>query len=323
MRARLASILLLTLVATGSAAADRAAKGRVGKVTLRVAQVFPETGQALVLDKTTGRHLVVSEGDTIGKYQIVEVGDDEVVVRSGTRELVLPSDEPARVDREKATAPDATAEGPLLDPYAVEAKPVAASTPSAAGPLLDPYAPEPIREVLAPEPQRAVPSGGPVARPSPVGSSPDGSPTRDARLPRSEAPLDPYASEPAAPKPPVATPAPVVTPAPTPAVEVVRVETQTIKRDELSAALADFDRLSKTIGFTRTATGVRLGKVDAGTYFYGLGLRTGDVVTAIDGAPLRGLDDAAGAYARLGSAKKLALDVERAGARGTLRFALK
>jgi type II secretory pathway component PulC len=127
---------------------------------------------------------------------------------------------------------------------------------------------------------------------------------------------------------PVATPAPVVTPAPpapapAPAVEVVRVETQTIKRGELSAALADFDRLSKTIGFTRTPTGVRLGKVDAGTYFYGLGLRTGDVVTAIDGAPLRGLDDAAGAYARLGSAKKLALDVERAGARGTLRFALK
>ena len=55
MRARLASILLLTLVATGSAAAEnRAAKNRVGKVTLRVAQVFPETGQALVLDKAAG-----------------------------------------------------------------------------------------------------------------------------------------------------------------------------------------------------------------------------------------------------------------------------
>ncbi len=313
MRARLASILLLTLVATGSAAADRAAKGRVGKVTLRVAQVFPETGQALVLDKTTGRHLVVSEGDTIGKYQIVEVGDDEVVVRSGTRELVLPSDEPARVDREKATAPDATAEGPLLDPYAVEAKPVAASTPSAAGPLLDPYAPEPIREVLAPATQRATGGAGtPLVDPYASGEAP----------PVVVAPL------PVPPKPVPSTPAPVVTPAPpapapAPGVEVVRVETQTIKRGELSAALADFDRLSKTIGFTRTATGVRLGKVDAGTYFYGLGLRTGDVVTAIDGAPLRGLDDAAGAYARLGSAKKLALDVERAGARGTLRFALK
>lgn len=308
MRARLASILLLTLVATGSAAAEnRVAKGRVGKVTLRVAQVFPETGQALVLDKTTGKHLVVSEGDTVGKYQIVEVGDDEVVVRSGSRELVLPADEPAK------SAPAVTAEGPLLDPYAAA---VPTEKPTASTPLLDPYAPEPIREVLAPPTSRAT--GGTTA------------------------PVDPYttAAPPAAPAPkPVVTPAPtpaVVTPAPgksvppapvpaptTPAVEVVRVDPMTIKRSELSSALSDFDRLSKTVGFTRTATGVRLGKVDAGTYFYGLGLRSGDVVTAIDGAPLRGLDDAAGAYARLGSAKKLALDVERGGVRGTLRFALK
>jgi hypothetical protein len=46
-------------------------------------------------------------------------------------------------------------------------------------------------------------------------------------------------------------------------------------------------------------------------------------VTSIDGKPLRTLDDAASAYARLGSAQKLAVEVERGNARGTLRFALK
>ena len=56
---------------------------------------------------------------------------------------------------------------------------------------------------------------------------------------------------------------------------------------------------------------------------HGMGLRSGDVVTAINNAPLRTLDDAAAAYARLGSAKKLDLAVVRAGERGTLHFALK
>jgi general secretion pathway protein C len=67
---------------------------------------------------------------------------------------------------------------------------------------------------------------------------------------------------------------------------------------------------------------VRLATVPTSSYVWRLGLRPGDVVTAIDGAPLRTLDDAAAAYVRLGSAKKLTIAIERAGATGTLRFAL-
>ena len=96
-----------------------------------------------------------------------------------------------------------------------------------------------------------------------------------------------------------------------------------MKRAELEAALSDFARLGKDIGFTRLPRGVKLGKVTTGSYFWKLGLRDGDIVSAIDGKPLRTLDDAAAAYARLGSAQKLAVDVERGTARGTLRFVLK
>ena len=78
-----------------------------------------------------------------------------------------------------------------------------------------------------------------------------------------------------------------------------------------------------TQGVQATGDGVRLTTIRAGSYYHTLGLRSGDLVTAIDGAPLRTLDDAAGAYARLGAAKKLTIAIDRAGVRGTLRFALK
>jgi type II secretory pathway component PulC len=116
-----------------------------------------------------------------------------------------------------------------------------------------------------------------------------------------------------------ATPAPGSPGAP----EAIRGETLPVKRAELEAALSDFSRLGKDIGFVKLARGIKLGKVASGTYFFKLGLRDGDIVIAIDGKPLRTLDDAATAYARLGSARGLTVDVERGSARGTLRFALK
>lgn len=122
--------------------------------------------------------------------------------------------------------------------------------------------------------------------------------------------------------PPVAAP-PAAPPPAAPAVEAIRLESMTLKRGELASALGDFDSLHKAIGFVRTGTGVRLTTIAPGSYFHGMGLRSGDVVTAINNAPLRTLDDAAAAYARLGSAKKLDLAVVRAGERGTLHFALK
>lgn len=314
MRLGLLAVLVLGLATTAAHAEDRPTKPRVGKVGVRVVQIFADTQQALVLNQETGKHVVVGEGDKVGRWDVLEIGDDSVVVRAGGRELVLvaPATGPtssAPVDQPGA---DRSRTG-LLDPYA------ATPTVGSGGPV-DPYAAAPgvgagapVREVLAPAPQRA--GAGPVdpyapARPT---AGPTVGPTVATPTPAV-----------ATPTPAVATPTPTVaTPTPTPAgPEAIRVESLTIKKAELSAALADFDRLAKELGFARTPRGVRLATVPTGSYVWRLGLRPGDVVTAIDGAPLRTLDDAAAAYVRLGSAKKLTIAIERASATGTLRFAL-
>jgi hypothetical protein len=96
-----------------------------------------------------------------------------------------------------------------------------------------------------------------------------------------------------------------------------------LERAQLAAAVASFDKLAKDHGFERTPRGIRLNRVAPDSYAYGLGLRSGDLITAIDGAPLRGLDDAAAAYVGLDTATQLSFDVERGAAHGTLRFSLR
>lgn len=281
---------------------------RVGKVGLRVLQIFPDTHQALVFDKDSGRHVVLSEGERVGKYEVVEIDDDQIVVQVGARELVLMV--------EAATPPVApspiaaiTGERTVIDPYAVLGPKQGAPSVviEAAGPL-DPYGP-----IMAP----------PVSMGASLGMLDPRVPVREVLAPssqRASAPIDPYGP----PAPIVATPAPVAPSVPAaPAVEVIRADSLSLQRTALSAALSDFDKLARELGFARTATGVRLARVPASSYFHGLGFRAGDVVTAIDGAPIRTLDDAAGVYVRLGSAKKLAVEIDRGTAHGTLKFALK
>lgn len=306
--------MLLALLTAGPALAEDRPRQRVGKVTLRVTQVFPETHQALVYDKATNKHVVVTEGEQLGKYEIVEVGDDELIVRVSGRELVLPAEQPA------APAPPAKPADPgPLDPYATTTPAPTAAPPSGPRPL-DPYAgiaptPAEIRVVVAPEAQRAGGSAAPLDPYAPVATPATPTPTP------TPTPTKPDAKPPVVAKPDATPPAPP--PPATPAVEAIRLESMTLKRGELASALGDFDSLHKAIGFVRTGTGVRLTTIAPGSYFHGMGLRSGDVVTAINNAPLRTLDDAAAAYARLGSAKKLDLAVVRAGERGTLHFALK
>lgn len=306
--------MLLALLTAGPALAEDRPRQRVGKVTLRVTQVFPETHQALVYDKATNKHVVVTEGEQLGKYEIVEVGDDELIVRVSGRELVLPAEQPA------APAPPAKPADPgPLDPYATTT-PAPTAAPSSGPRPLDPYAgiaptPAEIRVVVAPEAQRAGGSAAPLDPYAPVATPATPTPTP------TPTPTKPDAKPPVVAKPDATPPAPP--PPATPAVEAIRLESMTLKRGELASALGDFDSLHKAIGFVRTGTGVRLTTIAPGSYFHGMGLRSGDVVTAINNAPLRTLDDAAAAYARLGSAKKLDLAVVRAGERGTLHFALK
>ncbi len=302
MRSRLTLAFVLCLAAgtaAGTALASAEApnqptpqakrsKHRVGPLPFRVVKLLPETSQALVYDQARRAHVLVSEGDIVGGFAVIEVDEEHLIVSRDGRELVLVAD-----PRAPQPAP-----GAVVDPYPRDA---ARTGPS----LIDPYAPEPVREVLAPASQRESMRGAAVVDPYAPATS--GEP-KVVTAPAAAAPLQP-------------TPAPGSAAAA--AVEVIRGDTLPLKRGELEAALADFTRLGKEIGFVRVGRGVKLGKVAIGSYFWKLGLRDGDVVTAIDGKPLRTLDDAAAAYARLGSARQLAVEVDRGPARGTLRFALK
>lgn len=277
------------------------AKKKLGRVPLRVVKLLPETSQALVYDQDRRAHVLVAEGDTVGGFSVVEIDDDHLVVAREGREVVLVAD-PRAPQPAPGTVPevvDPYGVMPTLDPYAERSRSGDGSVSS----LIDPYEVPKPRVVLAPASQRESLRGAAVVDPY--------------AAPRSSEPVVVTAPEKS--EPLKATPAPGSPSAP----EAIRADVLAVKRSELESALADFSRLGKDIGFTKLPRGVKLGTVASTSYFWKLGLRGGDIVTSIDGKPLRTLDDAATAYARLGSAQKLAVEVERGNARGTLRFTLK
>jgi S1-C subfamily serine protease len=93
-----------------------------------------------------------------------------------------------------------------------------------------------------------------------------------------------------------------------------------VSRAEIDAAVSDFDRLGRDIDASLGLTGVSVARVAPGSLFHRLGLRAGDRVTAVDGRPVRTLDEAAALYARLSTATKLSVDVTRGTEKITLRL---
>ena len=86
-----------------------------------------------------------------------------------------------------------------------------------------------------------------------------------------------------------------------------------LARGEVDGALADFARLATALRGSFSASGLTIDAMSEGTIFQRAGLRAGDVVTAVDGAPLRSLDDAANLYARASTARALTAQVVRGG----------
>ena len=344
-------------------AIPKVAKPAKAKIPYRVVKLMPETQEALVFDREHDTHLMVQIGDDLGEFQVIDVDDEELVLWRDGREVVLtvdPSapmpaavlahrppravvvdaddaddaDEPAPVTPAVATpavvapAVGAPVAGPgLMDPYAVAAPapaPVIAAPAVVAPATLDPYA-HPSAPVAAAPVAAAPVAAAPAAPIDP--NSPHvvlAPPEQRASLQAADV-IDPYAepktvAAPAGAAPMKGVPAPQSEAAR--AIEI-RAAVMPLQRAQLEAAVASFDKLAKDIGFERTARGIRLGQVAPDSYAYGLGLRGGDVIAAIDGAPLRGLDDAAAIYVRLGKATNLSLDIERGTSRGTLRFTLR
>jgi hypothetical protein len=95
-----------------------------------------------------------------------------------------------------------------------------------------------------------------------------------------------------------------------------------VARTELDAALGDFAKTAGTFRATFTPDGLRFDSVAEGSLLAKVGLRKGDIVTYVDGKPLRSLDDAAGLYARADSMRATTIQVARDGKNVTLRVAI-
>ena len=306
---RFAAALLFVALAGPLARADDArpalpaptAAAKPARVSLRVVRVMPESHEALLFDRDHNKHVIAEIGTIIGDYQVTDIADDEVTLASHGNEIVLAA--PERSHRRHDDADDTAAKptkpvpaGPV-DPYA---------PPAGAAPA-DPYADAPIRVVEAPVDPYA---DAPIR----VVEAPDATPAAPVRV--VEAPASP--SAPAAPTP---TPAPTVVTVP--AALVSDDPALALTRPELTAALGDFTKLTAGIRASFGPTGVRVDSVVAGSLFARAGLRAGDVITAVDGQPLRTLDDAADLYARASSARNLTISVLRSGKPASLHVTIK
>ncbi|HEX7842541.1 MAG TPA: PDZ domain-containing protein [Kofleriaceae bacterium] len=95
-----------------------------------------------------------------------------------------------------------------------------------------------------------------------------------------------------------------------------------ISRGDLDRALADFAGLTSALRGSFSASGVTVESVGEGTIFQRAGLRAGDVITSVDGARLRSLDDAANLYVRASTAQAMTAQVLRGGKPVTLRVVI-
>ena len=316
---RLAGLLLVVMGATAFAEPSEppasppkpeavAPAAKSSKFPLRVVKILSDSEQALLFDNNRGRHVLVELGDTIGDYTVSSIDEDQVTLAGKDMpvEVVLAAPQSkAKPTPSKRPAATAATDAAPEDPYGATA---AAATRAPA----DPYDDEdqPIREVTA--------SGESTEKPidKPIRAAHWGKTDGEKSTTSPFATMDEAAAKPSA---EVANPGKA--PAPTDAKTTADAPTKLSKK-EVNVALADFAALAASIDGSFTATGLKLEKVAGGSVFAKAGLVPGDVVTAIDGKPLRTIDDAADLYARAGSMRSATVQLVRAGKPQTLRIAI-
>ena len=290
------------------------------KVPLRVVRVMTDTHQALLYDKTQNTHVLVEVGKAIDGFTVADIDDDEVTLlgdEGAQIVLEVPDWQHRDGDRaerktDAADKTDKVAAAPQ-DPYAQ----------SAAAAPQDPYgAPAAIvTPALAISPNVAVvsaaaPAAAPAPAPAPA-AAPAPAPAPAAVAAPAAAPAPAPAAAPAA--------APAPAPAPAPAAVTVAAAppaSPTLARTDVSAALSNFGKLAASVHGEFIADGARLDSVAPDSLFAKAGLHAGDVISTVDGQPLRSLDDAATLYARAPGMKSVTLAVIRAGKPLTLRVAI-
>lgn len=213
-------------------------------------------------------------------------------------------------------------------PATLDASAPPAPTPSPAPATLDaspPLAPSVAPTTIPPTapPAAAAPTVPPSVTPAaPAAAAPPPAPPPPGPSPLAEA----LAAEAAG-----GAPAPLPSPSSKPAPTVISggatatpaaAGTVTLPRREVDAALANFGTLAGSIRASFGKHGLELKTVAAGSIFARAGLRSGDVVTAVNGKPLRTLDDAADLYASAGTLRAATVQLRRGGKPQTLRIAI-
>jgi len=94
-----------------------------------------------------------------------------------------------------------------------------------------------------------------------------------------------------------------------------------VSRRELDAALADFSALTRQVQIEPAeGGGVRILDIEGRSFFAHLGIERGDIIRRVAGHSIDTVDEAAAAYAALTSARDVAVDLERRGAKLRLRY---
>jgi membrane-associated protease RseP (regulator of RpoE activity) len=353
---------LLVVVLSASAVADAPAPGKpapaarskdskVSKVPLRVMRILADSQQAVLFDVARKAHVMVEVGMQIAGYTVIEIDDDTVTLVTRGKQLVLAA--PAPLVKEEPVKPEVPGpehaidgEGPTsapVDPYADD---LGKDTPTANTAPVDPYADDlgkgaPTVAIVTPAP--TAPSA-PAATAKPTtptvapatATSATVAPSTSAAASATVAAATsaaPAIAPPAAPATPAIGPvapsaAATASPSPPPAVgpmppAVPSILEVALPRAEVAAALDDFGTLVGALGGTFMPTGVRIDRVTAGSVFAKAGLRVGDVVTAVDGKPVRSLDDAADLYARAATTRAMTAQLVRGGQAITLKLAIR
>jgi hypothetical protein len=325
---RLAGLLLVVLGATAFAdttepsasppkteeSTPSATPAKPAKFPLRVVKVLPDSEQALLFDKNRGRHILVEIGEAVGDYTVAAIDEDEVTLTGKDLpvEVVLAAPESRKERRAKKAARDAKAAAAVVE----------AETATDAAPA-DPYGEEEPREASVEAPIRATQWGTSRtdgAEGEKSSTSPFANMSADAAKPSED--VANAGKPPVAKKPAPAPTAEIETADVEPAVKATAEGPTRLSKKEVSAALDNFAVLAAAIDGSFTQTGLTLEKVQAGSVFAKAGLSAGDVVTAVDGKPLRSIDDAADLYARAGSMKSASVQIVRAGKPQTIRIAI-
>jgi type II secretory pathway component PulC len=302
------------------------------KIALRVVEVLLDSHQALLYDKQRGTHVLVDEGGEIDGYKVQAIEDDDVTLAAEGKEVILAAPARRRWRGPVKAATPAKAATPEK-PAKVAAKEVVAPviiadengvrtviSPAKAEPAeADPAKDEPADPYFVAEPPTLTPYDeveGETEHPADPYTLPEGTETVTAANPYDDAPV-----EEAAPVDEAAPAEEAAPPAPPPA--VATATTAVIARRDLDAALADFGTLTRSLRGTFQPNGAKLEHISTDSVFAKAGLREGDVVMAVDGRPVRSIDDAAELYVRAQTTRATNVQILRAGRAITLKVQIR